>query len=167
MKPVRGVQLTHAFSEYRRFASLGEHFAAISSLAYADRSLERVSGAEHERWENMIASVDLSPAALAQVRQEAINEVAKLDRIVSWNGRYNDDEVLLVLTIRNTLELVERLLLVRFHTGPEIDTGDIDHVIDREFRSIRMTGVSRRLFNSFKRSCEDRAALARESPDGI
>lgn len=96
------VAMREAGAEESAFVHLGEILNVLAN--------QRVSQRDRDQWERTITE-ESSTLSCEHVSRRLTATVEKLRRIVSVPGEFDEDEILLILTLRVSIELASHLLV--------------------------------------------------------
>lgn len=110
------------WKEYRTLRSAGECYSALLRIAEIFGSLGSLEPKERETQQKRCEEVVLDESELERIEKEFKEKEGKLSRILSVGNKWNEDEWLLVITIRIQNDLLQSYL---FHRGYRFSTCEI------------------------------------------
>ncbi len=110
--------LDQRWSEYETLARVGEYYAAmlrVAEICSVTREPETPPSGEHEgRCHEIEISAQMLDALLAGIRRQE----ERLRKVVAFGDKWNEDEIMLVLTIR-----IQNDLLLEYLRSRGVDAG--------------------------------------------
>jgi hypothetical protein len=117
------------FQEYSEMLRAGDSYSAVSILARMLRSLQTLPTDKMSEWKERILGEAISQESLEAAVAGVRRDVSRLNKILSTGSKYNDDECVLILTLRNQIEAVQLFLQERYSYHMDIVLTDIDEAI--------------------------------------
>jgi len=107
--------LRDVWASYERFRSKGEAYSAITQLAGLENVVffGTLEVSVRDRWRSRVVNEKLSPAEMEVALTSAKVTVERLKRILGVGGRFEYEELMLLLTLRIEVDLVNELLVRR------------------------------------------------------
>lgn len=136
----------HLLQRYNNYLSIRSYDEAIRNIAEIfdlSKSLPN-----NTYWMEIILEKRPSDELIEKIHTNAINELIRIQHIMSVGYRFNVDEILLVLLIRHTLYLLTNLFERAYKADFPLEFLDIDQVIQDRFGRIKLSGVNSRLFHT-------------------
>jgi len=134
MRKPLATQLEEYFAQYERFLRGGAYHSALSWLAQIAHCVKEFvsSGGERGLWLARIEGESLPPEVLRGALVEAERQLAHVRRIIEIDeAPVIEDEALLVLTVREEVDLMREFLLSRGVEVPQFDCTELDRDIAR------------------------------------
>jgi hypothetical protein len=119
--------LTRRWADHRRFLVEGAMYSAAIKLAEMDNCLRntRSDDAFVEKWKQLIDQAGLADDQLTMIYAEAQKRIGRLKRILGIGSQFSYEELLLAVTDRIELDLLQKYLHVR-KLLPNFDTRELD-----------------------------------------
>lgn len=140
-------RLQEIFDEYESLLRVGEYYGAVLRLALISSCLPNLDDELSKEWTNRLKkellAQDVIKAAEAGIRRDE----QKIRKILAIGTRWNDDEILLVLSDREGMEMVANYLKKRCLREVELRVEDIDE-------QIAQLSSSRENKRAFKRAAD-------------
>ena len=140
------------FKEYIELKEANEYYGAISILAQMLKSLPILSKSKQSEWARRLNSEPISEEIIEAVLVGINRDVNRLKRILSVGSRFNDDEIVLVLTLRYQIEVIMSFLFENCSLKTDISLDDIDSVIQSMARSNENKRAFGEAINQIKRN---------------
>src|SRR5687767_13273306 len=92
--------LSERYIEYQYFRSERAYYPALKRLAEIYHCLPKMDKAERVKWDALLRETVLTPDFISATRTGMADEVTQIRHILAVGSTWNDDEILLILTIR-------------------------------------------------------------------
>jgi hypothetical protein len=152
MTSSRAQSRAERFAEYDKWVGVREAFPAIASLGKAWRLAGPSSSKQRDEFV-MDLRLRVDPNVICDAAAEAIAILRRIMHILSIGTKFDEDELLLVLTLRIQIELVAEVLTIFCIDAEEIAL----RRVDEELREIAKSKENRRAFASafglLKKNC--------------
>ncbi|MBO0799548.1 MAG: hypothetical protein J2P31_12070, partial [Blastocatellia bacterium] len=118
------------FQEYSEMLREGDFYSAFSILARMLRSLPILPDNKKSEWMDRIHGEAISKQSIEAILAGVRRDIYRLNKILSVEGEYNDDECVLILTLRNQIEAIRFFLQERGAYYLDVDLAEIDQKIN-------------------------------------
>jgi len=134
------------FSRYSELWEVGEYYSALTNLGRIYEALEELPSSQKATLVEMVQQSTPSNKILFQIREKARLDLNRIEWILSSGGdRYDPDEVLLVLTIRDGLRVLAQFLHQAYNIELMLSLDGVDQLIKQKFSHIKLTERTRTL----------------------
>ena len=125
-------QLLASLERADRLASAAEPFSALAELGAALGSIGLLSASKRESMRSEIETrvAQIIRGGVAEIQQSAEEHAERLDRILAQGGKLLYEEIVLLLTLRIELALVDRCLQGLAGIGLENTGADADEALE-------------------------------------
>ncbi len=135
-----GKELSERFIEYQHFRNEGAYHAALKRLAEISHCIPQLDRPERSKWAERLRKEALTEEIIRAVKDGMEEDAQRIRRIFSHGSVWNDEEILLVLTIRIQIDLA--LAFLNERAVVTVATDDIDE----QMVHISKTSQNRRSF---------------------
>ena len=123
--------LSERFIEYQYFFSERAYYPALKRLAQIYHCLPKMDKAERVKWEARLGEATVTREFIAAAKTGMAEELSQIRQILSVGSTWNDDEILLILTMRIQIDLALSFVAEHSLRKVTIVTDDIDESIKR------------------------------------
>jgi|SRR5581483_1371481 len=135
------------FAKFNELSAEGAYYTALSYLARIFAAVSMLPENDRPRWVGVIKRNRPSAELIARIQNTAQKDIGHLDRILSVGGDYIDEEILAVLSTREDIELIRRLLEEAYKVDFILPLQHIDGMIKKRFARAQMSRASRKLYH--------------------
>jgi hypothetical protein len=124
--------LDDRWREYVRLRDAGEHYSSLLRVAAMHAVLSGVKNCQEDR--RRCESIKLDEVLLGSVQAGIVSAEQRISKILSVGNKWNEDEILLIITIRVQNDLLMeylRFLGCKFHsTFPKHSSSHLRKILD-------------------------------------
>ena len=143
---IREASCLEWFSQYNELWEVGEYYSALTNLGRIYEALEELPSSQKATMIEAVQQSTPSNNILSQIRERARLDLNRIERILSSGGdRYDPDEVLLVLTIRDGLGVLAYFLGQAYSIKLMLSFDEVDQLIRQKFSHTKLARRMRTL----------------------
>jgi len=139
-------EVRERLQEFDRCWTAGDYYSAFQKLAALHSASPKLSAAQRQQFRDVVARIQLNDQIAKAIQKGVKDDISKTLRILSIGCKFVDDEILLVMTLREQLDFV-RHFVQAFFGDIELDKDDMDEV-DTAIRRVRKSHEIDELFIS-------------------